>query len=258
MSTSEREFLSVASGSNYLQKQENQFRHRKNRLAWPVALLWGAAVVVVALHLLVRLCLGTVWPPGWVVLLVLALVAGSTRLLRPIDRHERAERSYHKGRQGEEVLAAFLADHLDASWTLYRNVVLPDGRGDIDAVLVGPRGIYALEVKAYSGSYRNEGKTWRRRQGGRWVEMKNSPTRQALGNAVRLHHFLKERDVVMHVEPRVVWVGPGRVRFRRPAAAIWVLSSPAYVVRKIRSGKESSQKETAAVRMALTNIASSA
>ncbi|MFA6365179.1 MAG: nuclease-related domain-containing protein [Candidatus Paceibacterota bacterium] len=59
-----------------------------------------------------------------------------------------------KGNQGEKKAFDRLLEMLGSSYQLYRNVKISDRKFDIDAVIVGPKGIIAIEIKNLSGEYR--------------------------------------------------------------------------------------------------------
>ncbi len=44
---------------------------------------------------------------------------------------------------------------LDNSYVLINDVVLPDRKGNIDHILVGPNGVFAIETKSYRWHYLN-------------------------------------------------------------------------------------------------------
>jgi hypothetical protein len=60
--------------------------------------------------------------------------------------------TFEQGREGEERVVNSLVNSLGQGWYIFRNFVLPTKEDDIDVVLVGPGGIYAIEVKNYVGN----------------------------------------------------------------------------------------------------------
>jgi hypothetical protein len=135
---------------------------------------------------------------------------------------ERARR----GQEGEEQVLESLRRNLDGSWTLFRNVVLPGkNKGDIDAVLVGPVGVWALEIKNYRGAYRNFGEQWEMANGGHPKPLKKSPSRQADANAKRLANFLRADGIRQWIEPAVVWANrESALVVEQPAVPVWPLA----------------------------------
>jgi micrococcal nuclease len=84
-------------------------------------------------------------------------------------------RDWHRGIQGEKMVVETLTT-LDNSYVLINDVVLPERKGNIDHILVGPSGVFVIETKSY-----------------RWHYLNRFPLRQAIRNAVSLRYFLKEK-----------------------------------------------------------------
>jgi len=69
-----------------------------------------------------------------------------------------AEQRARSGIAGEKRVAAGLAAGLDDAWVLFHGY--QNGRGEIDHVLVGPRGLVAIEVKNVNATVRIDGDIW--------------------------------------------------------------------------------------------------
>jgi hypothetical protein len=140
-------------------------------------------------------------------------------------RFDRAIENYRKGQEGEEKVVEAMRGTLDGTWALFRNVVLPGrNRADIDGVLVGPSGVWALEVKTLSGEYRNTGDQWEYRAGNRWSRMRSSPSQQARKNAARLGSFLRADGIKQWIEPAVIWASPeSPLAVVNPTVRVWRL-----------------------------------
>ena len=92
-------------------------------------------------------------------------------------------RNWGKGILGEEMVVETLTP-LDNSYVLINDVLLPEGKGNIDHILVGPTGIFVIETKNY-----------------RWPYSTRFPIRQVIRNAVSLRYFLKDQiqlDIFVH------------------------------------------------------------
>jgi hypothetical protein len=168
--------------------------------------------------------------PGGVIALVIAvlLLASAAWLLvflpnLAVKTLDRQIESYRKGQEGEERVVEAMRQSLDGDWTLFRNVTLPGrSKADIDAVLVGPPGVWALEIKNLSGVYRNIGERWEFRTGGEWKTLKRSPSRQATDNAARLGRFFEAGGIKQWVSSSVVWANrEGALTVQNPAVAVW-------------------------------------
>ncbi len=77
----------------------------------------------------------------------------------PAAGHTDTEEKIMAGIEGEQQVAAELGRALDDDWTLlhgYRN-----RRGEIDHLLLGPRGLFAIEVKNLNATVYVDGDRWR-------------------------------------------------------------------------------------------------
>jgi len=97
---------------------------------------------------------------------------------------------------------------LDDSHVLINDVVLPDGKGNIDHILIGPNGIFVIETKNYSGEITCKQDSW--------YYYKNfpvkSPSKQVKRNALSLQQFLKgQTQLDMFVKPILVFTDPDAV-----------------------------------------------
>jgi micrococcal nuclease len=82
---------------------------------------------------------------------------------------------WHKGILGEKMVVEALTP-LDNSYVLINDVVLAKRQGNIDHILVGPNGVFAIETKSY-----------------RWHYLNRFPIKQAIRSAVSLRQFLKKQ-----------------------------------------------------------------
>lgn len=85
----------------------------------------------------------------------------------------RRSRNWRKGIKGEKKVVEALMP-LDNSYVLINDVVLPEGKGNIDHILVGTNGVFVIETKSY-----------------KWHYLNRFPLRQVIRNAVSLRYFLK-------------------------------------------------------------------
>jgi Nuclease-related domain len=146
------------------------------------------------------------WPavfPALGLLFVLERHAGAGRVLDP----ERLRR----GILGEEAVAEVLAGLPSSYWVLHS---VPTGHGDVDHVVIGPTGVFALETKAWEGTfYRSRGRLF---CNGRPAE---HVLRQARAAAAQLNQVLLDAGNDQWVEPVVVAarasVSRSPMRFRK-------------------------------------------
>ncbi len=188
--------------------------HAYNAMTHPSrsSLLITQPAVLIALALIIPIAGGIAW-----------LISHS--MTWGLDRLQDRVEDYRRGQEGEDHTVEAMRQSLDGNWVLFRNVTLPGrNKGDIDAVLVGPPGIWALEIKTFAGEYRNIGEQWEYRAGKRWQLYKPSPSRQARNNAARLSEFLKADRLKQWVEPAVIWANrPTPPLVENPTVAVWTL-----------------------------------
>jgi len=116
---------------------------------------------------------------------------------------------WKRGKRGEQAVIKKLLS-LDNSYCLINDVMLPGQQGNIDHVVVGPTGVFAIETKNYSGSvicywdkwYQGR-RTWRRPPRRRYPI--SSISSQARGNAGALGNTLRNRGFRVWVQPVVVF-----------------------------------------------------
>lgn len=184
------------------------------------------------------------------VLAMLGLMALFLKLLdKAINRIEYQIQLHRKGQRAEERVLNIMYHVLDRRWWLFRNLELPGQRsGDVDFVLVGPSGIWALEVKAFAGEYRNVGDQWQRRLGGRWLSALKNPSRQAKRSAASLSHILRTHDVRQWIQPVVIWSNPESVlQVENPAVFVWQLDQVAHELAGLQSSRPLAEQQVAEI-----------
>lgn len=166
-------------------REPAEFLRSQLRLRIAVFAATAAAAAVLAL-------MGAWWWPAILLalglLFVLERLAGQGRVLDP----ERLRR----GILGEEAVADALAGLPSSYWVLHG---VSTGHGDVDHVVIGPTGVFALETKAWEGSfYRRRGQLYCNGKPAEHV------LRQARGAAGQVRQILLEAGIEEHVEAVVV------------------------------------------------------
>ncbi|NYT04846.1 MAG: NERD domain-containing protein [Methanomicrobiales archaeon] len=116
-------------------------------------------------------------------------------------------RAYAAGIRGENAVGSVLSA-FDDRWYLFNSVCLPGADGDIDHVLVGPKGVFVLETKNYAGFIACRQDAWYRKVRERWIPLGRSPSRQAKYNATVLARFLREKNLGEWVYAVIVFANP--------------------------------------------------
>ena len=158
---------------------------------------------------------------AWVIIAVIAvlmLVAGFFVVIKPLDKLidylDNKIASYKKGFEGEDNVVDALRESLDGTCHVFRNLHFNGRKEDVDAVLVSPWGVFAIEVKNYSGHFEYSGSDFfeERKSGLVKADNDSNPIIQAKRNAAALKEFLapefnRNKDHAF-VEPIIVWANP--------------------------------------------------
>jgi hypothetical protein len=112
------------------------------------------------------------------------------------------------GKTGEEEVVAELKEFLDDNYIYIRNYIIPNTKiGDIDGLIIGPRGIILLEIKNYEGIFRISGiDMYRRRGHGNYQLYKKNPIKQILRQKECLANFLTQKGINIRISPILVLV----------------------------------------------------
>ncbi len=196
---------------------------------------------------------GVIFVLGAAVLIGLLINFALDRITKRLDKQIEEHRF---GQEGEDNVAQLIVQALDGNWHLFRNIVIPGrNKADLDFVLVGPPGIWALEVKNYHGEYRNIGETWELRNGKNWKSAKRNPSRQANNNSLRLKNFLQADKVNVFVNAAVIWANSeGVLTVENPTVTVWRSSRLADELGNIWQGEKISEAERNKIVEKLTKL----
>ena len=178
----------------------------------------------------------TVMPENWMILLAIPVTVGfvalffSTRAPKQPTREQVSmrwlepqrpphgetsdeERRWQAGNEGERRVTAHLSNLLNDDWTLISGYRGPGG--EIDQILIGPRGVCALETKYLNGTVFVRGDEWELDkydnygnlvESGRYIEDRRgrSPSEQVNGAVKPLERFLSKQNLVKRISRAVV------------------------------------------------------
>jgi hypothetical protein len=127
---------------------------------------------------------------------------------------------FHRGRKGEGAIWYKLIK-LSEEYSIFQDVKIGDSVGNIDFVVVGPGGVYALEVKSHSGKIDFNGAELTRN--GKLFE--KDFLNQAKSEALQIHDFIKTKaGLDIFVKPVLVFSGYVRMHFGlKPIAGVYVI-----------------------------------
>ena len=120
----------------------------------------------------------------------------------------RRYRRYKQGYQGEIILTKLLKSaNLPEDYLLINDFYPPNGYGNIDHILLSPRGIFAIETKNQKGKMTSYGDYWSIRTRGKKGQNQElgSPSAQAKMNAVALKRAIESIDDFKQTR---IWVEP--------------------------------------------------
>jgi|GEM_PF-4037219 hypothetical protein len=191
---------------SYPEKQLKKIRLKRRKKALSSALA-GTISIFAGSMLLYHLYDSIVVGFNFLFLTILALFLGAFLFfflvfiyLRPTQE----ELKMKAGVEGESYFRKYL-ENFDG-YKFY-SVPLPHG-GDIDALLVSDSGIFAFEVKNYSGIIRCQGDTWSRtkigKRGGRYSGHVGNPSEEAKRHARDLEIYLGSKGIDVKVKPVVI------------------------------------------------------
>jgi hypothetical protein len=135
---------------------------------------------------------------------------------RVIRFFSRNARNYDKGRRGENIIVDALQP-LDNSCHLINDVTLPSSKGNIDHIILTPKGVFVIETKHWEGNIVCNRDEWHRRYKKGFFSTKEfdagSPSKQVKRNAFNLSKLIETRlfhnTYKIWIEGLVVFTNPG-------------------------------------------------
>jgi hypothetical protein len=140
---------------------------------------------------------------------------------------------------GEQMVAAGLSGALNDDWALLRGY--RNRRGEIDQILLGPRGLFAIEVKHRNATVHVTGDDWQFDKYDRYGNLVGqgriedgggrSPSRQVNEPASELERFLRDRGQPAKIKRIVMLTHPSsRLGSTRNLTVNLVATSTGYLI----------------------------
>jgi len=186
----------------------------------------------------------------WLVLVALVPVTVSAIFRRRYN-------IWKAGARGEKAVAKAL-QRLDDSYYLLNAVVLPGGKGDIDHILLGSKGVFVIEAKNYSGKVMCKGDEWyRRKRGAKKTVRTESISGQVMRNASDLYDFLQRRTrLSLQVNPVCVFVNPlVQLELKNPTVPVLRLENLTKFIQNVEPSSSLSERELKSVAQSLLKAA---
>jgi len=213
-------------------------------------------IAYVAYHILYKDIINGLLNLNWIgwLIIILGVTFGSYSIIkilnltvfRRIDDLDIEIKNHRLGQIGEDNVADALQQLLDGSCHIFRNYHVNGKKEDIDIILLSPWGIFAMEIKNWSGTFEIQQTSFYRKNGKKLIPMKDkrNPIKQIRGNAAELKKFLEPIFVANEqtpwVEPILIWANPNVTSYDSESKTkVWKIDE---LSRKIDSLKQSSEK----------------
>lgn len=118
-------------------------------------------------------------------------------------------KGYLQGLFGEDDIAVSLKE-LSDQYSVYADVKIKPKTGNIDYVVIGPTGLFTIEVKSHRGIISFNGLELARKNG----KLEKDFLKQAMSEAISLHDYLRERlETEIFIKPVVVFSSFAKMNF---------------------------------------------
>jgi len=129
------------------------------------------------------------------------------------NNHLKKKSIFEIGLKGENALRDHLREILTDEHTVLYNV--PAEKGDIDCIIIGPEGLYAIEAKNHKGVITYADSSWkqvkRSRNGSFHTESLKNPSFQLIGNIKWLKGYLARYNIKAWVNGLIVFTNPDAI-----------------------------------------------
>jgi hypothetical protein len=113
---------------------------------------------------------------------------------------------WKKGVRGERKVARYL-NTLPRGFFVFNDVTLPHTKGNLDHIVVGPTGVFAIETKNYLGRFQLNGDDLQIIKKGHLRPLHTNPGRQSRYNATGLSKYISAQGITgVRVRPVVTFI----------------------------------------------------
>ncbi len=149
-----------------------------------------------------------------------------------------------KGSKGEKLVAQYLKE-LPKDYLVFNDVFLPVNRGNIDHIVLGHNGIFAIETKNLSGSFIVADDEWFYERHFEVIRSRSQPGKQIKANVMILLDYLYSNGVNtenLWINSIVAFINPNLIIEERPKH--YDILRPSQIPEFITSRKRNLNKET--------------
>ena len=129
------------------------------------------------------------------------------------NNHLKKKSIFEIGLKGENALREHLREILTDEHTVLYNV--PAEKGDIDCIIIGPDGLYAIEAKNHKGAITYADSSWkqvkRSRNGSFHTGSLKNPSFQLIGNIKWLKGYLARYNIKAWINGLIVFTNPDAI-----------------------------------------------
>jgi hypothetical protein len=171
-----------------------------------IFIILGLIILIFVLGFILPFKISVLKPYWWIMMLLAVSIIPP--LINAAQSLQEDLEFFKYGKEGENKVLQILEESLDDNFTYITNYVIPNTRiGDIDGLLIGPKGIIILEIKNYAGIFRISGRDiYRKLRGNVFKLYKKNPFKQIKKQKEYLDKFLHEKGINMKITPIVVLV----------------------------------------------------
>lgn len=138
------------------------------------------------------------------------------------------------GAEAEDAAVEQIRAYLDHQWAIFVGLEIPGKPGDIDAVLVGPGGVVAIETKRPEGKLRYMANSWEERQDGAFVAVGKSYKKAAKSQAKSVRDYLSSHGLTYDVTPILFLATDHEPVTTQSGVSVWLPSSCPEMVSNLR------------------------
>lgn len=152
------------------------------------------------------------------------------------------------GAEGEETVAEYLS-LLGDPYRVIHDIVLPNMRGNIDHLVLGPNGVFVIETKNNNGFISCNGDLWLQRKVGQlgtpYLGKIGCPSKQAKRYAIFLRDFIRDKLAInVYVNCAVVFTNQEAVlHINNPTVFVIKPSELCELIKRHHSNKTLSSRE---------------
>ncbi|MDD3940836.1 MAG: nuclease-related domain-containing protein [Candidatus Pacebacteria bacterium] len=191
-------------------------------------------IVLILLYLIYSLQVNANY---WVIIASLILIIIFTLKNKDYQWIKSRLLSYRRGISGEVLVVEKLKYHFDDSYTYVANYSNPAVCwGDIDGILVGPKGLFLIEIKSWRGRFRMFGDEICRRISNDLYRVYKSPIKQLDDNRIKLNKYLNSNGLLIKCRPFIVLVD-GKIENFNGSTGIFI-TDPEKIVQEILSSPD--------------------